>query len=544
MMSRLKYFNNGNAIPRNGHIIQPFERMSSGIGYHPIFGYGVHGGTHTDNYDELVDNINENLGDYDITVSQAILDNLQAMEDHPENRSTYIAELEILQMMNRGAIPEHSTRTINANFIDDEPSDRVISPDDQEMIYANRYNKVKVEEEFNQANIDEYYDKKLKSVDFSDVLDNLSNVDFEEIGDITKLEQVGMRFAQSPDPLQRERGRYILDQINDVYIQESPTVKINIDRHPEFKPITDYIYKQTKNPGYYSSVKIAADALNHILHIYDGVQTRDKTAEIQHYIDIYNKNIGKQEFTYGYDGEELFRCELPTVAKLSGTKSKGKDFEDYFVDNIERFDQMLKTKNTKIISNDKNDRIKSWDKEFYIFDTSTKQNDYELKNFDTMAHSLTEKDILKDGGIGIQIAKLGTTKYMPLYTKNEDHYKMYNVLATQSYAPEKWINKYNDKNVSVIIKTPGVYYEYDLTKDKNLIWSSVDEYLSTRKFTLKEKDLKQMLSELSSEERQHLFIPTLPSSYKRVPVYSMDGLPPSEGFIIPYNKLKKGYLRK
>ena len=48
MMNRLKYFNNGHIAPRGGQITQSHIRMSHGISYHPIYGYGLAVGPITD----------------------------------------------------------------------------------------------------------------------------------------------------------------------------------------------------------------------------------------------------------------------------------------------------------------------------------------------------------------------------------------------------------------------------------------------------------------------------------------------------------------
>ena len=120
MMNRLKYFNNGHIAPRGGIIQQPYMRMSSGIGYHPIFGYGVYGGTHTSNYDDLQENVSDFFADDFVGYDQAIQDNINALADNPNKRESYLAEIELLKQMKEGNVPKYSTRFIDADFIDDD----------------------------------------------------------------------------------------------------------------------------------------------------------------------------------------------------------------------------------------------------------------------------------------------------------------------------------------------------------------------------------------------------------------------------------------
>lgn len=127
MMSRLKYFNNGNAIPRGGQITQQHARMSHGIGYHPIYGYGVYGGTHTSNYDDLQENISDYFSGDFVGYDQAIKDNEDALWlASPDERATYLAEIDLLERMKLpGGVPKYSNREIEADFIDD-PNEIII----------------------------------------------------------------------------------------------------------------------------------------------------------------------------------------------------------------------------------------------------------------------------------------------------------------------------------------------------------------------------------------------------------------------------------
>ena len=128
MMSRLKYFNNGNAIPRGGQITQQHRRMSHGISYHPIYGYGLYGGMHTTNYDELLENI-EDIPDIEGTeythtsVAQMIADNKAAAREDPGRAAIYDAEVKTLELMNRGFTGHMRRNAMMANFIDDEDVD-------------------------------------------------------------------------------------------------------------------------------------------------------------------------------------------------------------------------------------------------------------------------------------------------------------------------------------------------------------------------------------------------------------------------------------
>ena len=117
MMSRLKYFNNGNAIPRGGQITQPHRRMSHGISYHPIYGYGVHGGRDFEDYDHLKYNLNDNLQEYGMTIDDAIDDNIKAIKSDPERAASYLAEIHVLEHMRANDVPYHTDSELRAHFI-------------------------------------------------------------------------------------------------------------------------------------------------------------------------------------------------------------------------------------------------------------------------------------------------------------------------------------------------------------------------------------------------------------------------------------------
>jgi len=118
MMSRIHLFNNGHIAPRGGLIQQPYMRMSSGIGYHPIFGYGLYGGRYTGDEHELFFNIKDNLSEmdlskYDLTTDQgynAFIDELITENDSKIKRRDdgtvkdtghYQDEINVLQQMKK-----------------------------------------------------------------------------------------------------------------------------------------------------------------------------------------------------------------------------------------------------------------------------------------------------------------------------------------------------------------------------------------------------------------------------------------------------------
>ncbi len=108
MMSRTHLFNNGHIAPRGGLIHQPYHRMSHGISYHPIFGYGLFGGKYYGDEQTFTDTIRENAAEYNdgdgYTIEEAIKANENAlMRAYDEGRgddNDYRTEIEALKLLN------------------------------------------------------------------------------------------------------------------------------------------------------------------------------------------------------------------------------------------------------------------------------------------------------------------------------------------------------------------------------------------------------------------------------------------------------------
>jgi len=157
--------------------------------------------------------------------------------------------------------------------------------------------------------------------------------------------------------------------------------------------------------------------------------------------------------------------------------AKGKGFEEVIIPVLNHI-----MKNEKFINNDKNNKLSSvkniWidgkyysEQDLYIYDSSGKTQDIELKNYNIPAkyyNGFKKENIIKsskDSDIPLQIAKFGNSYYQPYfaYDKNGE-FKLYNVWDIEK---KQWINNDFFKDLFVLYNLSDGLYNLKINNEDN-----------------------------------------------------------------------------
>lgn len=183
--------------------------------------------------------------------------------------------------------------------------------------------------------------------------------------------------------------------------------------------------------------------------------------------------------------------EISTIRKSKGLDGGyGKTFEDFIRLIINDDIVNLTGDDSPLENNDYNPRIPDNKKNFTVYDLSNDNNDIEAKNYNSGGKRISPendfkeyenmKDELKDlysetelenelkkfiPFIPIQKTKfgLGNSEFNPLFSKNDNEIKLYNIKTNFGY-----VNPTFNKNLYFIVNTiDGIYY-YEPLKDKDI----------------------------------------------------------------------------
>ena len=321
-------------------------------------------------------------------------------------------------------------------------------------------------------------------------IDNMDDEDRDILLDYIKKKQLEEQEQTEGNPFEsvEEIDELLKDMDLEGDLTQEDLLDLDKDIYDAYLMLMDYKKQLLKKSGQHKEYKKADEQFDDALVLYEEILPELEEAEENEIMNLVSSEIKKYpELKHGKAFEEILR--------------KSKQIKD-------RIGRILNIELDEIINNDENPNIPDVVKEYSVFDLSGKDVDIEAKNYNTKKYNISyknkideykilkndfdesnnqeERDYIKsemeDIGIDIQQSKfLGNSDFTPLYIKEGDKFKLYNVEGKKNWKGKTYesymVNNDFNKNVLILANTAdGIYYynpleddDINFTKTKKII---------------------------------------------------------------------------